>query len=127
MADRFSWLIEIAMETRGMTASLALEETPATETDMAKAAPADPVLVSRYAEALAAVGRNRIAFEELLSEIKSDTDVRKNDIVEIAVVYRGGGVRPRSKRHALEMIEKRFVEIVRDAQKRTMASRARPW
>lgn len=103
------------------------QEASATETDMAKAAPADPVLVSRYADALASAGGNRSAFEAVFSELKEDADLRANDMIAIAVSYRGGGVRPRSKRHALEMIEHRFVEIVRDAKKNAIAGRARPW
>ena len=110
-----------------MTALIAQEAAPVAETDMAKAAPADPVLVSRYAEALAAAETNRSAFEATLSELKEDEDVRANDMIAIAVAYRGGGERPRSKKHALEMIEKRFVEIVRDAKKSAIASRVRPW
>lgn len=107
--------------------TLPAQEAPATETEMAKAAPADPVIVARYAEALAAAGRDRSAFEAVLSELKEDEDLRANDIIAIAVAYRGGGVRPRSKAHALEMIERRFVEIVRDAKKSAVASRVRPW
>jgi hypothetical protein len=107
--------------------TLPAQEAPATETEMAKAAPANPVLVARYAEALAAAGRDRPAFEAVLSDLKEDDDVRANDMIAIAVAYRGGGVRPRSKAHALEMIERRFVEIVRDAKKNAVASRARPW
>src|SRR5262245_51852330 len=103
------------------------QEEAATETEMAKAAPADPLLVARYAEALAAAGRDRSAFEAVLSELKEDEDLRANDMISIAVAYRGGGVRPRSKTHALEMIERRFVEIVRDAKKNSIASRVRPW
>jgi hypothetical protein len=48
-------------------------------------------------------------------------------VIAIAVAYRGGGVRPRSRTQALEMIEKRFVEIVRDARKNAAAARMRPW
>jgi hypothetical protein len=110
-----------------MTTLVGQEETTAADTDMAKAAPADPVLVSRYVEALAAAGRSRSAFEAVLSQLKSDGDARANDVIAIAVAYRGGGTRPRSKAHALEMIEKRFVEIVRDAKKNSIASRVRPW
>jgi hypothetical protein len=110
-----------------MTTRLAQEEAPSTETDMAKAAPADPALVSRYADALAAAGMNRSAFEEVLSELRQDEDVRANDMIAIALAYRGGGTRPRSKAHAIEMIQRRFVEIVRDAKKNAVASRVRPW
>jgi hypothetical protein len=118
---------EVAMETRGMTSLLAYDEAPETEPDMAKAAPADPLLVSRYTKALASAGRNQSAFEAVLSEIKRDKGARANDVVSIALAYRGGGTRPRSKAHALEMIEKRYVEIVRDAKKSSIASRVRPW
>src|SRR5262245_36480200 len=109
-----------------MRASFTQEGAPTAETDMAKGAPADTVLVSRYAEALAAAGRNRFAFEIIFENLKADKGIRANDLVEIAVAYRGGGVRPRSKKHALEMIEKRFVELVRDAKKSSIASRVRP-
>src|SRR5262245_46607588 len=114
------------METRSMTTLSAQNEVPTSETDMAKAAP-NPVHVSRYADALAVAGRNRSAFVAALSQLKEDEDVRANDIIAIALAYRGGGERPRSKAHALEMIERRFVEIVRDAKKKAIASRVRPW
>jgi hypothetical protein len=105
----------------------AQKEVSASEIDMAKPGTADSVLVSRYADALAAAGGNRPAFQATLSELKGDKDLRVNDVLAIAVAYRGGGVRPRSKAHALEMIERRFVEIVRDAKKKSIASRVRPW
>jgi hypothetical protein len=127
MAKGLASPIESAMETRTMTELLAEEEALTTETEMAKAAPADPVLVSRYADALANAGMNRSAFEAVLSGLKEDEGARVNDIIAIAVAYRGGGVRPRSKKQALEMIEKRFVEIVRDTKKNSVASRVRPW
>ena len=110
-----------------MAMLVAQEEAPAPETDMAKAAPADPVAVARYADALSAAGRNRLDFEAVLSELKGDKDLRVNDMIAIAVAYRGGGTRPRSKTHALQMIEKRFVEIVLDAKRNAIASRVRPW
>jgi hypothetical protein len=127
MANGLASPIEIAMEISAMATLATPDVDPATETDMAKAAPADPVLVSRYAEALSAAGMSRAAFETILLELKEDVDVRVNDVIGIAVAYRGGGPRPRSKKHALEMIEKRFVEIVRDAKKSAIASRVRPW
>jgi len=110
-----------------MSMSTAQEEAQAAETDMAKAAPADPARVSHYAEAFAAAARDRAAFEAVLSELEQDVYVRANDVIAIAVLYRGGGLRPRSKAQALQMIEKRFVEIVRDAKKNALASRVRPW
>ena len=109
-----------------MTTLLSREEAPTTDTDMAKA-PADPLLVARHADALAAAGKDRAAFEAAFSALKEDDDLRINDAIAIAVAYRGGGVRPRSKTQALEMIEKRFVEIVRDAKKNAAAARMRPW
>lgn len=105
----------------------AQKEVPVSEIDMAKRAPADPVVVSRYTDALAAAAGNRSAFQATLSELKGNKDLRVDDVLAIAVAYRGGGVRPRSKAHALQMIERRFVEIVRDAKKKSIASRARPW
>jgi hypothetical protein len=110
-----------------MTTLIDQEQAQVTEADMAKAAPADPVLVSRYAAALAAAGMSRSDFENVLAELKEDEDVRANDVIAIAVAYRGGGTRPRSKTHAMELIEKRFVEIVRDAKKKSIAARVRPW
>jgi hypothetical protein len=94
---------------------------------MAKANPADPTLVSLHAKALKAAGRSRTAFETALDNLRADEHLRVNDIIEIALVYRGGGVRPRSKAQAMETITKRFVEIVRDAKKTAVASRVRPW
>jgi hypothetical protein len=108
-----------------MTALLSRE--PTTDTDMAKAPPADPVLVARHTEALSAAAGDRAAFEAAFSAMKSDHKLKVNDVIAIAVAYRGGGMRPRSKIQALEMIEKRFVEIVRDAKKIATAARMRPW
>jgi hypothetical protein len=110
-----------------MTAVLSREEAPTTDTDMAKAPPADPVLVACHSEALCAAAGDREAFEAAFSALKIDHKLRVNDVIAIAVAYRGGGVRPRSKAQALEMIEKRFVEIVRDAKKNAAAARMRPW
>ena len=61
---------------------------------------------------LFAAGRSRSDFKSVLSALKRDKAVRVNDMIEITLAYRGGGTRPRSKVHALQMIEKRFVEIV---------------
>jgi len=110
-----------------MTTLLSREEAPTTDTDMAKAPPADPVLVARHAEALSAAGEDRTAFQAAFSALRGDQALRVNDVVAIAVAYRGGGVRPRSKTQALEMIERRFVEIVRDTKKIASAARMRPW
>jgi hypothetical protein len=110
-----------------MAMLVAQEEAPAPEIDMAKAAPSDPVVVARYAEALSAAGRNRSDFEAVLLELKRDKCLRVNDMIAIALAYRGGGTRSRSKTHALQMIEKRFVEIVLDAKRNAIASRVRPW
>ena len=110
-----------------MTTLFPSEEVPTTEIDMAKAARADPALVVRHADALAAAGEDRVAFETALAELRADEELRVNDVIAIAVGYRRGGVRPRSKTQALQMIEKRFVEIVRDAKRNAVASRVRPW
>ena len=110
-----------------MTTLLSREEVPTTETDMAKAPPADPVRVACHAEALSDAGMDRAVFEAAFSALKGDGNLRVNDVIAIAVAYRGGGVRPRSRTQALELIERRFVEIVRDAKKNAAAARMRPW
>ena len=52
-----------------MTTLLSRDEVPTTETDMAKAPPADPVRVACHAEALSDAGMDRAVFEAAFSPL----------------------------------------------------------
>ena len=100
--------------------------------DMAKARAKKPVatneaLIGRYVDRLVNAKIDRDGFEEVLSELKGDPELRAADIATIAQRYNGGGKKPSSKALALASISKRFVEIVRFHAKNKVAERVRPW
>jgi hypothetical protein len=106
------------------------ERTP--EDDMARRARATTSsdstgLVTAYVTRLKAVGRDREAFERVFSEIRQDTRLAASDVSTIAIQFRGGGAKPGSKKAAIEVISKRFLELVRDHAKVVQAAKARPW
>lgn len=100
--------------------------------DMAKARAKKPVatnevLVGSYVDRLVRAKIDRDSFEEVLSELKADPELRAGDIAVIAQRYNGGGKKPTSKTMALAGISKRFVELVRFHAKNKVAERVRPW
>jgi len=83
--------------------------------------------VSAYVVRLTAAKIDRPVFETIVSDLESASDVTSADLIAIAHRYNKGGKKPASKAAALAMIKKRFVEIVRTANKNKVAERARPW
>jgi hypothetical protein len=68
-----------------------------------------------------------MSFEALLSELTEDKTLSVADVVEIALQYRGGGSKPTSRKAALEIISKRFLELIRIKAQIAQAAKARPW
>src|SRR5581483_9296287 len=87
----------------------------------------DEARVSAYASRLAAAKTDRPVFELVMSELESAAGLTSADLIAIAHAYNRGGKKPTSKSAALAMIRKRFVEIVRAANKDKVAEKARPW
>ncbi len=84
-------------------------------------------LVAAYVLRLKTVGRSRDAFETLVGEMGKDARLVPADLIEIAVQFRGGGNRPSSRKAAIDVISKRFLELVRDHTKAAQAAKVRPW
>ena len=80
-----------------------------------------------YVSRLKAVGLDRTAFEPIFAEVQADKRLSPADVIWIALEYRGGGIKPASKKAALETISKRFLELIRDHTKAVQAAKARPW
>ena len=98
--------------------------------EMARAAPANSEqtrLVAAYVGRLRSAKLDQQAFDSTVSELMTDNVLRVADVVDLATRYRGGGVVPRSKKAALEVIRSRFLELVRDRNKFTQATKSRPW
>lgn len=89
--------------------------------------PPDESRVGTYEARLKSARLDRGEFESALDTIKADKSLTVADVTEIAVRYRGGGERPSSKKSALEIISKRFLELVRNQAQIKQASKARPW
>jgi hypothetical protein len=90
-------------------------------------AKADEARVSRHESALKAASLKRDEFDLALEALRSDHDLTVADAIEIAVRYHGGGSRPSSKKAALELISRRFLELVRSQAQIRQAAKARPW
>jgi hypothetical protein len=83
--------------------------------------------VRAYVSRLNAAGRNRASYEQVASAIETDKALSVSDVVSIALQYRGGGAKPASKKAAMEVIARRFLELVRDQAQSAQAAKARPW
>jgi hypothetical protein len=83
--------------------------------------------VRNYVSRLNAAGRDRASYELVARAIEHDKTLSVSDIVSIALQYRGGGTKPGSKKAALELISRRFLELVRDHAQSVQAAKARPW
>jgi hypothetical protein len=83
--------------------------------------------IAEYGSRLKAAGRDRARFEQVARAIEKDRLLSVADVIAIALQYRGGGAKPNSKRAALEVLSKRFLEVVRDHTQGVQASKARPW
>ena len=88
---------------------------------------ANEAKVADYAGRLAAAKIDRPLFETVLAAIEGASDLTSADLIGIAHFYNRGGKKPTSKAGAIAMIKKRFVEIVRNANKDKVAEKARPW
>jgi hypothetical protein len=88
---------------------------------------ADPARVSAYLGRLLASKTDRNSFEAVVGDLDADANLSAADWIAIAHQYNNGGKKPASKAAALAMIKKRFVEIVRTANKNKVAEKARPW
>lgn len=97
--------------------------------EMAKSPKAKPSdgRVSAYVARLTAAKTDRPVFETVVSDLEASSELTSVDLVAIAHRYNKGGKKPTSKATAIAMIKKRFVEIVRTANKNKVAERARPW
>ena len=103
-----------------------------TDSNMARRAPlvklaSDDTRVDRYASKLRAAQLNREAFEAAVRSLSADSALTVSDVIEIAQQYRGGGVRAASRKAALEVISKRFLELVRSQAQIKQAAKSRPW
>jgi hypothetical protein len=83
--------------------------------------------VAHYVARLRSATGDRAAFERELSALKSDPSASLKDIADVALMYRGGGDKPTSKKAALLVIEKRFLELIRNDNQVKQASKSRPW
>jgi hypothetical protein len=92
-----------------------------------KRIPADELKVAPYDARLKGAKLDRSAFESVYADILADDDLSVTDIIEIALRYRGGGSKPPSRKAALEIISKRFLELVRSKAQIAQAQKARPW
>jgi hypothetical protein len=102
------------------------------EDDMARRSSRAPLAASAqrvepYVERLKDAGRDRRKFDEIIGNMMSDQSLVAADVCAIAVAYRGGGNKPASKKAAIEIISKRFLELVRDHTKTVQAAKARPF
>ena len=83
--------------------------------------------VADYIGRLTAAKTDRPMFETVIRSLEGETTVTSADLIAIAHGYNKGGKKPTSKSASLAMINKRFVEIVRTANKHKVAAKARPW
>jgi hypothetical protein len=97
--------------------------------EMAKSskARADERRVAVYVARLAAAKVERSVFEIAMEDMEADGALTSADVIAIAHRYNKGGKKPTSRAAALAMMRKRFVEIVRTANKNKVAEKARPW
>jgi hypothetical protein len=91
------------------------------------AADADPVVVRRYLDSLAACGTSRDAFDAVHRMLKSDPEVTRHEMEAIAVAFVGGRSSYPSKQRAADAIESEFLERLRSAKKRDAIAKTRPW
>lgn len=83
--------------------------------------------VAAYVARLTAARTDRAAFEAAIGDIENAGGITSADLIAVAHRYNKGGKKPTSKSAAFAIIRKRFIEIVRTANKNKVAERARPW
>jgi hypothetical protein len=100
------------------------------ETDMARTTSksvADETRVASYVDRLVALKRDEAAFKQVFGQLAADKSLNVADVVEIAQRYRRGGLKAASKKAALEIVSKRFLELIRIEAQIAQAQKARPW
>jgi len=88
--------------------------------------PAAPLRQS-YIERLEAAGTDQDAFNQVFDTLKSDRQIKKDDLDKIAHAYVWGRERWPSKKSALEAIERRFIQSAYNESKMRIVDRTRVW
>jgi hypothetical protein len=78
-------------------------------------------LVATYVSRLKAAGLQKSTFDEVFAALAADKLAKKGDVLTIASAYVGISLRARSRKDSLNMIEKKFVELVRFEEKQRIA------
>lgn len=89
--------------------------------------PAQEQVVSQHLDALTAAGRDQHAFDRAIEALRTDATAKTPELIEIAKSYAGRGKKIGSQKVALEIIRKRFIELVRYDAKNKVAKHSRPW
>jgi hypothetical protein len=99
--------------------------TRETSEDVAKRAPINERAVSAYCASLQAAGRDRSAFDQVMSKLKNDQALKAGDVIEIAARYTRGR-KSSSKAAAYTAMAKHIVELIRSDAKALLAAKSRP-
>jgi hypothetical protein len=83
-------------------------------------------VVDGYVTRLRKAGLQRGDFEAVVADLTGDKSARKSEVISIASKYVGVSLGSRSRKDALEVIRKRFVELVRFERKQEIASKVTP-
>ena len=95
--------------------------------DMGRAATIDKKAVEAHVTAFENAGLDRGAFDSAYAAMKADKSLNAGEVILIAHGYRGGGAKAKTKKAAVDMIERIFVQKVRTVKNNAEAARARPW
>ncbi len=87
----------------------------------------DQATVDRYVALLADAGTNQEEFRKAFGGLKGSKKIGKPEIDAIANAYVGSIDRFKSKKAALEAIEKKFVQRVRFEGKMDIVDKLTPW
>jgi len=83
-------------------------------------------VVDAYIKRLVSPGLQRPAFDAVIGDLALDKFARKSEMIVIASKYVGVPLHLRSRKEALEVIKKRFVELSRFEKKQQIASKVIP-
>ena len=90
----------------------------------------DPIqnaTVDDYVTRLKNAGPNRSEFDIVIADLADDKKARKAAVVRIASIYSGTSMRPSAKKgDAVQVIKKRFIELVRTRRELEIASKTTP-
>ena len=95
--------------------------------DMPKAQPLNELLIDEHVDRLKAAGTSEALFVAALVLVRADKRLTGKEIFAIAWTYGRGGLRPKSRKAAIDKIELRFNEVVRNAANLKIAKAAKPW